>query len=265
MISQLYRKDLNMGGWFSFNSTKEDWKGFYAKRMAEHFFNLNRIEDTFDKVAITEETLITKNLNFSGIKDKRVLVIGAGPSSSELNEEILSSYDYIFSCNHFYRNNFLKNQKIDLILVGDEINLNDTEFINYLKRFKPVVGFEHSSRRASSDIIRFKKINPKAFVYLTRYFSRLGYVARACVLARCMGAAHIDFIGMDGFRNNVHYFEKLKNPPPFNDNEKFREQMKIFCQYMIKDLKVVNFNNLSENSKHSIYGNILSEVKNEKN
>ena len=261
----MYRKDLNVGGWFSFNSNKRDWKSFYANKMFEHFFDVDMINKSFKGVNINEELLISQNLDFSSIKNKKVLVIGGGPSTKNLTDEKLNEYDFLFSCNHFYRNPLLQNKKIHVVLVGDEVVLEDSKFISYIKKFSPVLGFEHSSRRSTHNVTKFKRFYPKSFVYLTRYFSRLGYVARACVLAKCMGASHIDFIGLDGFKKKTHAFEKTKHPPPFNDEVLFQNQMKVFCEYMINDLQISEFNNLSENSDESIYKGILTGVKNEKN
>ena len=80
-----------------------------------------------------------------------------------------------------------------------------------------------------------------------------------------MGASHVDFVGLDGFKSIAHSFEKSKLAPHFNDDNKFKKQMKIFCQYMIDDLQVETMKNFSENSENSIYAGILTEVKNEKN
>ena len=256
---------MNLGGWFSFNAKKEDWRNHYANQMFKHFFDWKLIENNFRGVRIDNELLVTNNLNFERMSGKKVLVIGGGPSTKHLNEGVLAKYDYIFSCNHFYKNRFLRDQHIDLILIGDEVNLNNADFLAYLEEFSPVIGFEHSARRSTHDLVKFKRKHPKTFVFLTRYFSRLGYVPRACVIARCMGATQIDFIGLDGFKNNHHSFEKTKTPPSFNDEEKFKKQMKIFCNYMINDLKTLQINNLSGDSEDSIYKGILAGVKNEKN
>ena len=70
-------------------------------------------------------------------------------------------------------------------------------------------------------LLDFKKKHMQSFLYLTRYFSRLGYVARASVLAKLMGANKIHFIGLDGFKSNSHYFENTKGSPSFNNEEKF--------------------------------------------
>ena len=263
----LYRNDMFQGGWFSFNSTKEIWKESYANKMFKSFFSVNIMKDHFGDNKITEELLITNNLNFDGIKDKTVLVIGGGPSCELLTDEIIKSYDYVFSCNHFYKNNFLSKHKIHLALIGDEVNLKDTQFLQYIKSNNTVIGFEHSTKRTIMQTINFKKQYPSCFIYLTRYFSRLGYVARACVLAKLMGAKKIDFIGMDGFKTNTHYFENNKKAPNFNNDELFCDQMEIFYRYMLESLKIEpeNFNNLSDRYEDSIYTGMLEAIKNETN
>ena len=263
----LYRQNMFEGGWFSFNSTKKIWKENYANQMFKTFFNTSFIKDHFGDNVITEELLISNNLNFSNLKDKSVLIIGGGPSCELLTTEIIESYDYVFSCNHFYKNKFLSKHKIHLALIGDEVNLKDKQFIDYIKKNNTVVGFEHSSTRSVMKIINFKKLHSSSFIFLTRYFSRLGYVARACVLARLMGANKIDFIGLDGFKTNSHYFESNKSAPSFNNNKMFCDQVKVFYKYMLEDLSIEpqNFNNLSDKYKNSIYSGLLESIKNETN
>jgi len=263
----LYRNDMFKGGWFSFNSTKELWKESYANKMFNTFFNISLTRDHFGENKITEEVLISNNLNFDNLNNKSVLVIGGGPSCKLLTTELIESYDYVFSCNHFYKNQFLSNHKIHLALIGDEVDLKDEDFLNYINKNKTIIGFEHSTRRSVMQLIKFKKQYPASFLFLTRYFSRLGYVARACVLARLMGANKIDFIGLDGFKTNLHYFENDKSAPSFNNSEMFCDQIEIFYKYMLNDLFIEskNFNNLSDQYENSIYAGMLEAIKNEKN
>ena len=50
---------------------------------------------------------------------------------------------------------------------------------------------------------------PNANSIMLINFSRLGYTPRVCILAKLFGAKKIDFIGIDGFKDNnsYHYFE----------------------------------------------------------
>ena len=259
----LYREDMYTGGWFSFNSTKEDWKSFYAQKMYQTFFNTYYYTLAFGAPLVNEELLITKNLQPNSLLNKKVLVIGGGPSSKELTEQVFDSYDVTISCNHFYKNSFFKNKKVTIALLGDEVDLNDKELLDYINLNDPIIGFEHSSTRSHVLLKEFVEGHDKTFLYLTRYFSRLGYVARGCVLARLLGSEEIDFIGMDGFSNNYHFFEQKKSPPPFDNKEMFTGQAEIFFRYMLQDLKTEKFYNLGEESPHSIYNGLLEEVKNE--
>ena len=269
MNNELYRKDINVGGWFSFNSTPDQWLSGYASTMLKHFFNLEFIEKGFGGYKISKELLITNNLNFSGLLNKKVLVIGAGPSTSQLAQETISSYDYVFSCNHFFKSNLLRDVKVDLALIGDEVDLNSKQFNEYIEKFKPVIGFEHSSKRSQQQLAQFRKRYPKCFIYLTRYFSRLGYVPRAMIIAALANPSKIDYIGMDGFKKGsyTHCFEPNKPPPPFDEEAKFKQQMEIFLKYLLYDVKVPKevIDDLGAKSKSNIYSGILGKIKNEKN
>ena len=47
---------------------------------------------------------------FEKFKDSKILVVGAGPSTNEVKWYNLE-YDYIFSCNHFFLNEKIRNTK----------------------------------------------------------------------------------------------------------------------------------------------------------
>ena len=265
---ELYRQDIYVGGWFSFNATKEDWSSHYAEKMWDAYFGSVLLDEVYGPREITDELLITRNIDYSSMKDKSVLVIGGGPSCELLTDDIINSHDFVFSCNHFFKNNFIKKHKVHLALIGDEVDLRDPEFIEYVNKYNPIVGFEHSATRNTIETLSFKESYDLNFIYLTRYFSRLGYAIRACVLARLMGAKIVNFIGVDGFKSKtkIHAFEEGKKAPGFNDNDKFKKQIEIFYKYMLEDLKIEkeNFNNLSDNHKDSIYTGILDKVKSKK-
>ena len=263
----LYREDLNKGGWYSFNSPKEEWKNGFAQKMQKHFFDPELIEKMFQGFTVNDELLLTNNINFCNIKNQRVLIIGAGPSTNQLTRETVSSYDYVFSCNHFFKNKLLKNTKVDLALIGDEVNLESKEFNEYIERFEPIIGFEHSGKRSNYQLSNFRKRYPKCFVYLTRYFSRLGYVPRAIILAALANPSKIDYIGMDGFKKSpyTHSFEPNKPPPAFNEEHMFLSQMEIFLKYLFLDVKMSKkaLNDLGINHPANLYGNLLERIKNE--
>ena len=67
----LYREDLNKGGWYSFNSSKEEWKSNFAEKMLRHFFDIELIEKRFRGFTINEEILLTKNNYLTKSGDKK--------------------------------------------------------------------------------------------------------------------------------------------------------------------------------------------------
>tara|TARA_R110002020_G_scaffold475332_2_gene709629 strand:- start:308 stop:1048 length:741 start_codon:yes stop_codon:yes gene_type:complete len=241
------------------------WQESYAIKMYQTFFGDRGTHLLFGAPNVNEELLCTSNLPINLLDGKRCLVVGGGPSSFHLNDEIYDSYDVVVVCNHFFKNEYLKAKKANIVLLGDEVNLKDEKLLEYLAVFKPAVGFEHSGRRSSRQFINFIQGYKSSFIYLTRYFSRLGYVARGCALARCLGAHSVDFIGMDGFnkQKTKHYFEKDKQPPPFSDEKMFKQQAEVFFRYMYFDLGLKQFSNLGEKYEESIYSGLLEEVKNE--
>ena len=94
---------------------------------------------------------------------------------------------------------------------------------------------------------------------MTRYFSRLGYVSRAIILASLLGASKVDYVGFDGFKTskmNVHAFEGGKNPPPFYDKQMLEQQAFVFWHYLNSLKLEVSYNNLAENSKYNAYSGI---------
>lgn len=264
-----YRKNINLGGWFSFNSTKTEWQTFYAEKMLKHFFSIDLINKAFKGYSVNSELLITNNINFLGLKDKNILVIGGGPSASLLTENQISKYDYVVSCNHFFKNPTLKNIKVDLCLIGDEVDLQSKEFVSYIESFKPAVGFEHSARRTTQDLIKFRKNYPRCFVYLTRYFSRLGFVSRAIIICALTKPNKIDYIGMDGHPKgaSAHAFEHAKPPPAFNQEQKYKEQVEIFFKYLFKDVNLhkESIDDLGQTHPDNLYHSILKKVKNSGN
>ncbi|SVB67547.1 uncharacterized protein METZ01_LOCUS220401, partial [marine metagenome] len=78
---------------------------------------------------------------FDKFKDSKILIVGAGPSTNEVKWHNLD-YDYIFSLNHFYLNSNLKNRKVDIAIVGGEVDYQSDDFLNYVNEFNPILMFE---------------------------------------------------------------------------------------------------------------------------
>ena len=103
----LYRKNIFEGGWYSFNATADDWVDHYADKMWDTFFGSVLLDDMYGPRVVTDELLITKNIDYSVMQNKSVLVIGGGPSCDMLTDDLIRSYDFIISVNHFFKNDFI--------------------------------------------------------------------------------------------------------------------------------------------------------------
>jgi len=258
---------IDSKNWTNFHYFSNDWNQqngaivFFRKH-----FGYDSCLKYFGNLKITNELLISTNQSFNMFKDKKVLVIAGGPSSLELDYDNLDEYDYKFTCNHFFRNSVLSNILFDIILLCQEVNLKDEDLIKYINKFNPLVGFEHSdARRTSKDVVDFAKSNnAKAFLYLTRYFSKLGFGPRLVILAVLFGCKEVHFAGIDGWKNpsrHDHAFENNKPPPPFNNLKAFQYQMVIFWQYIFTlcgDTQAVL--NLTESSDFNAYEGIRDRV-----
>ena len=67
----LYRNSIFQGGWFSFNSTKENWAKI-SKKMYDYFFGSVMFDEIFGASKTTEELFIKTDQNFDFVKFKKM-------------------------------------------------------------------------------------------------------------------------------------------------------------------------------------------------
>jgi len=192
------------------------------------------------------------NKDFDKFKNKKILIVGGGPSTDDLDFNKVK-VDYIFTSNSFFLNDKLKNKKVDIAMVGAEVNTSSDEFINYVETYNPWLGFEIHNKW--SDVTNHEYINkflyksyPKMFCMQTRYYGCVGVSHRLLVLAMQLKAKEIYYIGVDGPRGMIkgkHSFEKNKSnlpklPPQLNVDtaeEIFTNAYKDFFTHMNKNIK----------------------------
>jgi len=186
----------------------------------------------FSDDLISNSELVYNNLDeFEKFKDSKILLVGAGPSTNEVNWYNLE-YDYIFSLNHFYLNSNLKNRKVDVALIGAEVDYQSEEFLTYVNEYNPIFMFElHSRWENEKTYLRLLYENyPKLSCFQTRVYGKLGGVPRLLLFALEMRPKEIYFIGMDGgtslsavskkFTGDLnHSFEEGKENLPHLVNE----------------------------------------------
>lgn len=165
---------------------------------------------------------IDENFKYSHYKDKSVLIVGGGPSTSEVKWESID-VDYIWSCTNFFMNPNLTNKNIDLVSLGNLQNYNDSRLLNYLDyNIQTKVLFENNylypqTLTKNSDFLY--KYRGRIFYGETAksYTGIVGPPARLLILAASLGFKDIYFVGIDGFDKN------LKNTHSFTDEAGLRE------------------------------------------
>ena len=253
--------------WFNFNADKMTWEAGYALNMFRHYFK-NPPESSYGAVSLSEEHIITHKEEFSKFKDSKILVVGGGPST--LKQDLASlakEYDYVFTCNRFYKNDAFKDVKVDLVLLSHSVELDEPDLVDHLENNKDLlIGFEHSDHRTREPIDQFlEKTDASVFLYLTRYFSRMGFASRALVLAAIFGAKQADIIGFDGFVNPEkfdHAFEGQKDPPPFYNERLLYHQAIILWDYLLTTSRFsdIEFSNLGVDNEFCVYSGIINHI-----
>lgn len=228
---------------------------------------------------IISENVIYSDKAFYKYKyqDKKILILGGGGSTSRLLPNLdLSAYDYIWSLNNFYKNEFIrKNVRIDLFSVGPEVDLTDNVLLEYLNLNYVTAAFELHEKWARSfnnpetgqtpqqlldEAANFYKDDFK-IAFQTKFYSQLGGGARLIIFAGELGVSKIDFTGFDGpnaIRDKDHAFEQGKGkfsqfvtPMPHNSRiQFFQNQYDFFWQYMYREYPNLILTPLEYNEIH---------------
>ena len=173
---------------------------------------------------VADSHIVYSNLEyFKKYKGSKILLVGGGPSSKEIDWEP-SNYDYVWSCNHFFKNERMSNTKIDLAMIMPEVNLESDEFIRYRDKYNPLLGFEIHDNWIN---YKFDNYN-KYFLMHTQFYGKIGIGARMLIFAAALKCANVSFVGLDGgsyvFKGN-HGFQKNKKILPSCYNNSSEEEV----------------------------------------
>lgn len=197
---------------------------------------------------------------FDKFKGAKILVVGGGPSSNEVDWDF-DDYDYVFSCNHFYKSQKLKDKKIDLFFVGNEVDTTNEEFLTYCKRHNSLIGIEDLEHRPSHIKNIINNFKDNSFLCSCRYQSKFtGIAAKIVLLALTFEAKHVDFVGLDGVAPGFNCLNPM--PHSFEGNKLFRKNKQSsykqvrdhyihFENYIKKNFPNVIINNLGKQSAYN--------------
>jgi len=225
------------------------------------------------EVNTTPEAIYQLHPFLHNIKGSSILLIGGGPSA-KVNNWDPCRYDHIFSCNHFFLNDKVRNCGIDAAFIGDEVDLESHEFNSFLSESEAIICFENLGRN-KSELKQFKQKNSDRTMWLhTRYHSKIGVVTRMASFFSTLEPDSIDIVGMDGY---VKYEDKDKFDHSFQTNKgnhgsiesasneeqiqnKYKQQYLEFWDYVLHDAgSNVKFANLGHGHPANMSTEVLTE------
>jgi hypothetical protein len=227
-------------------------------------------DNTLGQVLGTDTTsdteYVIQNVDaFSKVRGKTVLIVGGGPSALSVDWEKYD-FDHIWSCNHFFMNDRLKNRQVDLWMPSDEIYiLNNRSLHNYLDSFGddlwccfyPTVKMKPDYIRKTTELIQ-----NTTYAHM-RYRSKIGIMPRLILLATYCGANNVLFAGMDGVPgvSVPHAFQPNKptkgTSARTDAKDIFRRQYVQLWDYIINELRPdTEYFNLGENTSTNLTADI---------
>ncbi len=219
------------------------------------------------------EIIYQMNSHLDKFKDSKILILGGGPTASEVDWKV-EDYDYIFSTNHFFMNDKIKNINVSLANIGDEVRFSNKELHEYLEKNDTILCFENAGRDPR-ELSQFKKkYGDRVFWAHTRYHSKIGAIPRLISIAVLLGAKEIHIAGMDGMIPNhlqdkhFHSFQTqkaqsgtLEHGKEQDTLKKYSEQFLALWDYLLHDIgKSVSFKNLGHGHPCNISTQVLTGV-----
>lgn len=207
------------------------------------------------------EVVFQNHERYENYIGKKLLIIGGGPSTNEVLWENLD-YDYIWSCNHFYLNPKLKNRKIDLTFIGQEVKLDDPPLLEYIKKYPDMLlAYELAGKwMYPNNITPGIPTHMKNHIcVMTKFYGVLGAGLRQLIFALSLGFKEIYFVGLDGLPsiNTPHSFQKGKTgsgaPNIPGALDRYRLHYTHYWNYILNTLNTdVKLYNLGEYCEHNM-------------
>lgn len=218
------------------------------------------------------EYFIDRDFPFRNYKRKSVLIIGAGPSTLDVKWENVKT-DFVWSCNDFYLNSRLLEQKLDLVAMGNLQDYSNTTLLEYLDEGDTKILIEDNHIRTTtlssnkSFYNRYKGRVHRGHVD-KEYTGIVGPPSRLISLACNLGMSDIYFVGIDGFDKdlkNLHAFtneDGLRGGAAHGSYDKYYNHITEFFKRVHRDFgSRTNFYNLGEVSDaHNIPSFISKEL-----
>ena len=188
--------------------THEPWGKFHLQKVLGQHLGTNAIAN--------EEIMFQDHPEFKKYADSTILLLGAGPTTTAIDWKNMDlDYDYVWSCNNFYKGDFLNDVRVDLAALGPDVDLGDPTLLAKLNKDETMCVFEGgvSPFRTGEELQAFRgKFPDKTSYFHLRYFSKIGTMPRLLCFASFLRAKKIYFAGIDGYPGKLgdeheHAFE----------------------------------------------------------
>jgi hypothetical protein len=183
-------------------NTFQEWSTADCKTFFPSFSN---------NLVVTPDITYQNKEGFSDYKGKTLMLVGGGPSAN--NDWDSREYDYLWSINHFFKNEKLKNMQVHLAMIMGEPDITSEDFLSYRDLHQTYVGFEIHDRWLQHSFDNYSNY----FCMHTRFYGRLGAGARMKIFAAQLGFDKVLFTGFDGpeaIFDGDHAFEPGKTTLP---------------------------------------------------
>ena len=273
---------MNLFGLNGIGETVDDFNYIATTR-------LNLLFPFSNDLVILDDIIYNQLTDLQKFCNKRILILGGGPSTNEVNWQNIE-YDYVFSMNNFFMNPKFENINIDLLAVGAEVDHQNSKFISYINNYNPILMFEIHDRWYNEKNYFNMLYNsyPKISCFHSRIYGKLGVGIRLMMLAIALQASEIYLVGVDGcpglsvssrkFVNANHSFEFGKTKLPYlitadNAYDVYYQQYNILWNYILNKLelntRIYNLGEFSDYNFTSIWSkqyfpltsNILTKIK----
>lgn len=191
-------------------------------------------------VAYSSEIAITTNLDYSKYRDSRILVVGGGPTTAEVKWDP-TSYDFVFSCNHFFLHPILR-ECVDFAVLCQEVDVKGEEFLSYYRASQSTFCFENSE--TPQEKVQFMVDKGRTCIATLRLNLKNGTAARLLLITASFQPAEIHVVGMDGLPKGSSYGSDVKHSFQQNKTlnsihfnyEKYFNEYKMIWEYLKYDL-----------------------------
>ena len=228
------------------------------------------------KVGLNKEIVYKQLDSLSKFRNSKILIIGGGPSTNDV-EWNAEDYDYVWSCNHFFMSDRLKEIDISFATISNEVDVsvNNSDLHGYLTKNKNTICCFEEVNTAKIPLPHLKKFvslyEDRTMFSFTRYSGKIGSIPRLILMAMFFGVKEIHVIGMDGFKpeskRGDYAYHAFENKKLFDVEElNYRNYMRHYVMlwdYVLNTLnkqKNVKFQNLGQGHLYNMSTDISKQM-----